>query len=1053
MNDKVATYTFLPWLRQGIASHIDTQDTLGELSGLDERAEVTVSLRVNEGSPIAKNILLIGPGDILGINPRAIVKTEPRNWITDFEPNYLPFIEFYDEDFPWRYTPANAVHTGGDDKKSRLRPWIVLVVLTEDEFEPLQPLNGTLPSIKIIGDINTVFPKKPGQSWAWAHVHVSKDITRASGNTPPQMITELESLVRQNPDEAYSRLICPRKLQPNKAYHAFVVPAFETGRRAGLGLDTGGIDALKPSWGDNQLEFPVYYQWYFRTGERGGFEFLVRLLEPRPVDDRVGIRDMDMQKPEFEVKGMSDPNVVGLEGALKKPGSKSRPETWPPDPPPEFMTGLQEKVNLQQVAEESGSVDPVISPPLYGRWYARVQKMNFNDTGWVNELNRDPRNRVSAGLGTKVIQTHQEKYMQKAWQQLGEGLKANQKIRQIQLSISASFQIYKKNLLHLTADQLIAMTRGVHPRIMGSPTTIYQQIKDSKLPLASTLPSFRKITRPRGVIARKSLPERRSKPADILTRLNVGKITAAPPKRVPENQIALNEIAEQLLPSWMPEWLRELLRDPYFRWILLGLSLLVFVSGIFTGFGLLNVILLAALGGSSAFFMRYRREAEASVAFTEDNLTAGAVDDIPVRTNFEITEAGSAPPAGTVVGTPGTDSIEAANFRVALRDMHAVLEADIPKPKPGPKLDFERTALTLTRALNPVTVLSKRVRTIVAIPPAFKFFRPFETIVPLMAHPVFSDPMYEPLRDISSELLMPNLNLIPNNTISLLETNQPFIESYMVGVNHEMGRELLWREYPTDQRGSYFRQFWNVGDVVNRDPGKTPQQLEEELRDIAPLHTWHKKTELGTHENRILPGGSESEPDGARLVLVIKGDVLKKYPTAVIHAQKARWGKDNEDNDEEGNDEEGKDVRLLDESAPAQNIQEPLFKAGIEPDITFLGFNLTASQVKGSRDIDKDPGWFFVIRQRPGEPRFGLDNKRENTPVTATKWNDLAWEHLENFDTLNYIDLDAGVNVSIADGADNPDSGIKWGMNAADMAYILYQAPVMAAFHGEDMLE
>ena len=30
----------------------------------------------------------------------------------------------------------------------------------------------------------------------------------------------------------------------------------------------------------------------------------------------------------------------------------------------------------------------------------------------------------------------------------------------------------------------------------------------------------------------------------------------------------------------------------------------------------------------------------------------------------------------------------------------------------------------------------------------------------------------------------------------------------MVGLNVEMGRELLWRGFPTDQRGTYFRHFW-----------------------------------------------------------------------------------------------------------------------------------------------------------------------------------------------------------------------------------------------------
>ena len=89
----------------------------------------------------------------------------------------------------------------------------------------------------------------------------------------------------------------------------------------------------------------------------------------------------------------------------------------------------------------------------------------------------------------------------------------------------------------------------------------------------------------------------------------------------------------------------------------------------------------------------------------------------------------------------------------------------------------------------------------------------------VMAYPGIDNPMYEPLRDLSDEYLLPNLNLIPHNTITLLETNQPFIEAYMVGLNHEFARELLWREYPTDQRGSYFRQFWDVSGA-RPDPGR-----------------------------------------------------------------------------------------------------------------------------------------------------------------------------------------------------------------------------------------
>ena len=65
-----------------------------KLSGGDETATIT------------RSVALFGPGDIVGIDTRAIVRVEPRDWITNFEPNHLAHVEFYDEDFPWRYTPA-----------------------------------------------------------------------------------------------------------------------------------------------------------------------------------------------------------------------------------------------------------------------------------------------------------------------------------------------------------------------------------------------------------------------------------------------------------------------------------------------------------------------------------------------------------------------------------------------------------------------------------------------------------------------------------------------------------------------------------------------------------------------------------------------------------------------------------------------------------------------------------------------------------------------------------------------------------------------------------
>ncbi len=1058
--EPLRNYTFLPWLRQGIAAEIPDPDNLGDdgSPAAPERAEVQVSFNVST-EPISRPVHLLGPGDVVGINPRAIIKTEPRHGVTDFEANYLAYVEFYEEEFLWRFTPAKAA---GDLDQSQLRPWIFLVVLAEDEFDE-KKTTGPLQAFEIKAELdpNDLFPNK-AQSWAWAHVHVSQNIIGGQPKTIDDQSTRsveqnLETILNANPDNASSRLLCPRKLKENTAYHAFVSPAFESGRLAGLGEEVPStIDGQQPSWGTGQpvqQVYPIYYRWFFRTGSKGDFEFLVDLLEPRPVDKRVGVREMDMQRPGYEVDGMIPPlDVMGLEGALKSPEMESFPTEWPPqvtDPPEpgsaaDFLTQLETKVNLQFTIQQEEPAnnphpDPIISPPLYGKWYGLTEKLEAQTgTGWVNELNRDPRYRTPAGAGTQVIQKDQENLMQQAWSQLGELLQANQKIRQLQLAWMSSYVMFQKNILPQSPDQLMVFTQAVQLRVLGSPTTIARQVAESRLPQAALDPAFRKMTRARGAVMRKVVTETQTSPRAVISELNAGKLTAAPDAPEPTGQISLDKLAEAAIPTGLSEQLQRWLRDKVVFRVLIALIILavvlLFVTGAFVLFAIVAAVAFALL----LYTERLRRQLVTAEALRESAFTVASVNEIPPRSNFVLTEFDSPMPG--IARSGSGDSVEAANFKVALKDAFNVYQSPPPKPPERQPLVLNNAVTTLQRSLDPSLAIPRRAEFLVKIPAKVKgsYLRPHKTLVTVMAHPVFSQPMYQPLRDISSEFLVPNLELIPNNTISLMETNQRFIEAYMVGLNHEMGCELLWREFPTDQRGSYFRQFWDVADQVNRD-NKTPAQLEEELLDITRLHTWDKSTTLGSHENRPLPSGAE--PGEARLVLVIRGDLLKKYPTAVIYAQRAAWAK-----------EGGRDVRVLDEEGdPAQTIKNPVFKAEIEPDIRFLGFDLTASVAKGSPKVaDLNPGWFFVIQERPGEPRFGLDNFSDESPATATTWDELAWEHLENFDTLGFIDFNAGINEDVPDNS--IDGKFEWGRNAADMAYILYQVPVMVAFHGADML-
>jgi hypothetical protein len=307
-----------------------------------------------------------------------------------------------------------------------------------------------------------------------------------------------------------------------------------------------------------------------------------------------------------------------------------------------------------------------------------------------------------------------------------------------------------------------------------------------------------------------------------------------------------------------------------------------------------------------------------------------------------------------------------------------------------------------------------------------------EKVFPAMAYPDFEDPMYKKLCDISNELLLPNLKLIPQNTISLLKTNQKFIESYMVGLNHEMGRELLWREYPTDERPSSFRQFWDVKGIIRPVEGKSEAELTEEYKDIKPIHTWPVSSILGRHNNR------DAEGDAEQVVLVIRGDLLKRYPNTVIFAQKALAGA-------HPDDDPVIDLDLSEIEFKTQ-VRFPLYKADIAPDIKFFGFDLTINEARGTdktAGFSDNLGWFFILQEVPGEPRFGMDISF-NAGSDGLSWDDLAWT---NFNPpIKFITAGTKPNIT-------PSDFNKWGTDSANMAFVLFQKPSMVAVHAKEMLE
>lgn len=1108
MNGELSTYTFLPWLRQGIANKIQSADLD---ASVEVRAKINVRLDLKGSggeagdvtSSISKDVALYGPGDIIGIESRAIIKTEPNNWITNFEPNYLPHVEFYDEDFPWRYTPA-APNAG------RLRPWITLVVLKEEEEfkEGGNILGKPLPFIEV-ENFAEVFP--PAEDlWAWAHVHINRNIIgeqeEPQAGDISSVLSQFEELIAENPDMAYSRIMCPRKLDPSSRYHGFLIPTFETGRLAGLGMGPEKAPhATASAWEgysgrEASTQFPIYHRWFFRTGARGDFEYLVRLLEPKPADSRVGRRDMDVQDPGSNISGIKDPDLEGvlkLGGALLAPLSDEQIaeiekwETWDQHPYPHaFQTELAEFINLADAYSDEDPAtanqgtdldqniktdpDPLITAPIYGRWHGLTNRLLKekdgtdvpNNANWVHNLNLDPRWRSAAGFGTDVIQNHQEEYMDAAWDQVGDILEANRQIRQAQLAKQVSLYWYNRQLKPLQMinnDKVLLMTAPVQKRVLSQGVTVFHQVKQSPITPAVTSAPLRRMLRPHSRMIRYSAFDNTVGPANLITRVNDGVVTAAPPHTVPPALPTLDDVAEGLKPKGVPGWLLDALKNlPWLQYLPLLVAVIVLILLFVVGFGVVSLAFALLIIGGLIYLWRVLsrladqvREAE---SILEENQTPESVDTLPNSPDFGITTPvdlatldPSNPPGAITMG--GADNPQSARFKGALKDLYHTIQVSIDAGKPPAviPINIPRVTEATIQSLDPKVTIPRYTLSKVKLPPHILNLIG-EQFVEAMSYPEFDIPMYKPLVDRSTELFVPNLNFVEQNSITLLKTNQKFIESYMVGLNHEFARELLWREYPTDQRGSYFRQFWDVSSYLSET--ENDEQRREELKDIPPLHRWSKFSKVGDHDHR--EQGRENEEE---LVLVIRGELLKKYPNAVIYAHKARW---QPKSDTDPTIDKAKE-RVFD---PAVPIKSALYEAKVSPDIYFFGFDLTEEEAKGDDTVDNKPGWFFVIKERPGEPRFGFDIDRD-AGDRIWVWSDLTWEDVVPGVTPGaFIKLATTPTVSLETGQLPAEEQEKegqrkedlhlpsWhsGLNAAEFAYILYQAPVLMGVHASEML-
>lgn len=326
-----------------------------------------------------------------------------------------------------------------------------------------------------------------------------------------------------------------------------------------------------------------------------------------------------------------------------------------------------------------------------------------------------------------------------------------------------------------------------------------------------------------------------------------------------------------------------------------------------------------------------------------------------------------------------------------------------------------------------------------------------DPLAEIMASPTIERAMWSELADIDQEYFLPGVGEIPGDSVGLLETNTAVIEAYMLGLNHEFAETLRWRRYPTDLRGTYFRQFWDHRidpDVESSDP--------DAVADIQKLHEWSGGL-----------GSNQVGDDRDTLVLLVKGELLRRYPNTVIYAAKAIKSERSESEMADESDRiPAVPESAVDGTGSSTDRMFPEFSGRLDPDIMFFGFDLDEDQARyateaGEENPDNedpeadDAGWFFVLEEPPAEPRFGLqtiqddDGEDNDTEEGEEPHEPMATpgEYVTLSDPPSWM----GEYLSdVVYYGDEPTP--EWDHNSAHMAEITWRTPVRVAIHASEML-
>jgi len=481
--------TFLPYYTAGFLNDLDLSiDIKGRSDTLETKSFETIPLRGSE--------------NILDIHQSMISRVYPAKGANDAETNYFPYVEFVDPDFPWRYSKKE--NSPDQYENNTVDPWLCLIILKNEEIIDITNSGPEGREILIVNQ-NSL----PNLEKAWQTASVQ--LNRYLGG-------DINDFLENNPSSHCSRLFCFRLLEPEAFYHGFLVPVFNKALIP-YNLLVEGVNGDEKIWdvmSEDPVSLPIYYRWSFYTAKKGDFEDLVRRLEPRAVDPaKVGTKAVDSS--EYDNKGNYQKHYFKREGALASLGFNSEgrdtySEAISNYPKIDDILNVLNntiKFKPEEISDKQGEPDPLVSYPVYGRYYNPIEEIKEpsskgewdSNIPWIHELNLDLRSRLAAAFGTSVLQNNQDDYMEECWSQVGDLNKANEQLRATKAGLGISKSIFKKHLDpeagKLSPDHFTMLSAPFHSRFTMSTDSgnisIKQNLKNSGISAGVFSPEFKKV--------------------------------------------------------------------------------------------------------------------------------------------------------------------------------------------------------------------------------------------------------------------------------------------------------------------------------------------------------------------------------------------------------------------------------------------------------------------------------------------------------------------------------------------------------------------------------